>query len=309
MHKLAFRAVVAAAMALGLILSATACGSSGGGAGETGNKGTVTIGGFNFAESSILAYIYGGALKDAGYKVNYRLNLGLRPIVGPALEKGDIDMYAGYTASDLEFFDNKKGIANGDVNHNYEQLQTFLKDKNLVALTPAKATDQNAFAVTKETAQKHKLKKLSDLKDVAGQLVLGAPADCEGRSDCLAGLEQVYGVKFKSVTRIDIDSPQMLDALEKGDIQVGEVFSSDGAVVARDFVVLDDDKHIVAADAVVPIGRSNKLTGDAKTAINGASAKLTTDDLLKMNKSASVDKDDPQDIAADWLKDHGYKSS
>lgn len=306
MHKLAFRAIVAGVMALGLI--ATACGGSSGSS-SSGNKGTVTIGGFGFSESSILAYIYGGALKDAGYTVKYRLNLGLRPIVAPALEKGDIDMYAGYTASDLEFYDNKKGLATGDVAKNAEQLNTFLQPKSLVALTPSPATDQNAFAVTKQNAQQNKLKNLSDLKPVASQYTLGAPSDCEGRSDCLAGLQNVYGLNFKGVTRIDIDSPQMLDALQRGDIQVGEVFSSDGAVLARNFVVLNDDKHIVAADAVVPIGRSKVLTGDAKTAVNGASAKLNTNDLLNMNKRAGVDKDDPQTIANDWLKNHGYKTS
>lgn len=305
MHKLAFRAILAGVMALGLI--ATACGGSGGG--SSGSKGTITIGGFNFPEASILSYIYGGALKDSGYTVKYRLNLGARAIVAPALEKGDIDMYAGYTASDLEFFDNKAGKAGGDAAQNAEMMNTYLKPKNLVALTPSPANDQNAWAVTKDEAQKHNLKKLSDLKPVAGGYVLGGPSDCETRNDCLLGLQNVYGLHFKSFTRIDIDSPQMLDALEKGDIQVAEVFSSDGAVAARNFVVLQDDKHIVAADAVVPIGRSKVLTGDAKSTLNTVSGKLTTDDLLKMNKSAGVDKDDPQDIAATWLKDHGYKSS
>jgi osmoprotectant transport system substrate-binding protein len=304
MHKLAFRAVLAGVMILGLL--ATACGSSGGSGG--GSKGTITIGGFNFPESSILSYIYGGALKDSGYNVKYRLNLGARSIVGPALEKGDIDMYVGYTASDLEFFDNKAGKAGGDAAKNADLLNGYLKPKGLEALTPSKANDQNAWAVTKQEAQKHHLKTLSDLKPVASQYVLGGPSDCETRNDCLLGLEHVYGLHFKSFTRIDIDSPQMLDALEKGDIQVAEVFSSDGAVAARNFVVLDDDKHIVAADSVVPIGKTKALKGASST-LNGVSAKLTTADLLKMNKRAGVDKDDPDTIAADWLKGHGYKSS
>ena len=58
----------------------------------------IVIGAFNFPESAILSNIYGGALRDSGYSVTFRTNLGSREVVGPALEDGDIDVYLGYAA-------------------------------------------------------------------------------------------------------------------------------------------------------------------------------------------------------------------
>src|SRR3979411_1729596 len=110
MASWAYRALVSSV--LGLSLIASACGSSGGGS-PSSSKGTINVAGFNFAESSILANVYGGALKGAGFTVNYKLNLGSREVVEPALEKGEIDMYPGYAATELEVLNGKKGEAGG----------------------------------------------------------------------------------------------------------------------------------------------------------------------------------------------------
>jgi osmoprotectant transport system substrate-binding protein len=133
--------------------------TSGGGSG----KGKITVAGFNFSESSILAQIYGQALKGIGYDVSYKLNLGNREVVEPALEKGDIDLYPGYAATELEFINKAKGEATPDPAGTVKLLNGYLQAKGLIALDPSAAQDQNAFAVTKETANKWHLVNLSDL--------------------------------------------------------------------------------------------------------------------------------------------------
>jgi osmoprotectant transport system substrate-binding protein len=132
------------------------------GGGPSG-KGKITVAGFNFAESSILAQIYGQALKGIGYDVSYKLNLGSREVVEPALEKGDIDLYPGYAATELEFINKGKGEATSDPAATVKLLNGYLQPKGLLALDPSPAQDQNAFAVTKATADKYKLVNLSDL--------------------------------------------------------------------------------------------------------------------------------------------------
>ena len=108
MHTWAYRALLASI--LGLSLIASACGSSGGGS-PSSSKGTITVAGFNFPESSILANVYGQALKGSGWTAKYKLNLGNRELVEPALERGDIDLYPGYAATELEFINGAKGEA------------------------------------------------------------------------------------------------------------------------------------------------------------------------------------------------------
>src|SRR5262245_54759286 len=79
-------------------------------------------------------------------------------------------------------------------------------------------------------------------------------------------------------------------------------------VAAKNLAVLADDKHLQSADNVVPIGRQKALTTDSSSILNRVSAKLTTEDLLVMNRKSSVDKADPDTLASDWLKSHGFKT-
>ncbi|MGH9177214.1 MAG: ABC transporter substrate-binding protein [Acidimicrobiales bacterium] len=272
--------------------------------GPTAAKGEITIGAFNFSESAILAHIYAGALEEAGYTVEVRENLGNRELVAPALERGEIDMYPGYAATELEFFNSGAGQATPDAEETTEKLRTLLATKQLTALQPSPAIDANAFAVTKATADRLKLTKLSDLAPVAGDLTLGGPPECPQRPFCQVGLEQTYGLRFKSFKALDAGGPLSKTALENGDVDVALIFSSDGAIVARNFVVLEDDKNLQNADNVVPVLRTQVATDEVEEILDGISADLTTEDLTELNKRADVDKEDPDALAEEWLEDH-----
>ena len=269
------------------------------------SKGTVTVGTFNFSESGILGHIYGGALKAKGWTVKYRDNLGNREVVEPALERGDIDLYPGYAATELEFVNKGKGEATPDAQATASKLNTYLDPKSLKALNPSTAVDQNAFAVSKN-GKWSSMKKLSDLAAVGDQLTLGGPAECPKRPFCQAGLEKVYGIHFKAFKALDVGGPLTKAALDKGDIDVGLITSSDSAYATGKYVQLEDDKHLQNADNVTPVVRTKTVTSDADSVLNAVSSKLNTDDLIAMNKKADVDKQDPDQIAADWLKSHGF---
>jgi osmoprotectant transport system substrate-binding protein len=304
MHTWAYRALLASI--LGLSLIASACGSSGGGS-PSSSKGTITVAGFNFPESSILANVYGQALKGSGWTVKYKLNLGNRELVEPALERGDIDLYPGYAATELEFINGAKGEATPDAAKTVAKLNTYLQPKNLVALDPAPAIDTNAFAVLK-SGKYGTMKKLSDLAPVASQMTLGGPPECPTRPFCQPGLQRVYGLNFKAFKALDSGGPLTKAALDRGDVDLGLIFSSDSAYSTGKYVQLEDDKHLQNADNVVPVGRTKVLTSDAKSLLNSVSAKLTTDALIGMNKKADVDKQDPDVIASDFLKSNGFKT-
>jgi osmoprotectant transport system substrate-binding protein len=305
MPRWAYRALLSSILGLSLITSA--CGSSGGGSPSSSGKGTITVAGFNFAESGILANVYGGALKGEGWTVNYKLNLGSREVVEPALERGDIDLYPGYAATELEFINKGKGEATPDPAQTVAKLNSYLAPKNLKALDASPAADENAFAVLK-SGRYGSYTKLSDLTSVASQMTLGGPPECPQRPFCQAGLEKTYGLRFKAFKPLDAGGPLTKAALDKGDIDIGLVFSSDSAYSTGKYVQLQDDKHLQNADNVVPIGRTKVLTSDATSVLNRVSSKLTTDALIQMNKKSDVDKQDPDQIAADWLKSNGFKT-
>jgi osmoprotectant transport system substrate-binding protein len=289
-----------------LATAAAACGSTA--TPGTTSKGTITVAGFNFPESSILAELYGQALEHGGYTVNYKLLLGTREVISPAIQNGQIDLYPGYAATDLEFYNKGAGEATGDAAATTAKLNARIQPLGLVALNPSQAVDQNAFAVTKATQAKYNLTKLSDLAPIGNQLVLGAGPECPTRPFCQPGLEKTYGIHFKAFKALDTDGPATRAAFANGSIQVGLVFSSDSDLNKLGLVVLQDDKHLENADNVVPILRQKVATDDVKTILNNIAAKLTTADLVTMNGQVELLHQDADAVAKAYLQQHNFFS-
>jgi len=275
-----------------------------------GGKPAVKVGSTNFYEQGILGELYAQVLENGGYTVERKFNLGSREIVQPALESGQIDLDAEYLATLLSFVD-KNAKASTDPAVTAKALQAALIPKKLTVLDYAAATDQNGFVVTKDTAAKYNLKKLSDIAaNAQGQLVLGGPPECPSpqRPFCKTGLEQTYGIKFKDFKPLDAGGPLTVAALEGKQIDIGLLFTSDPGIVAKGFVLLEDDKHLQLSDNIAPVVRDDLLAkddGTIKKLLNGISAKLSQDELNGMNKLVSVDKKDPKDVAREWLKRQG----
>jgi osmoprotectant transport system substrate-binding protein len=297
--------LVAALAALATVVAA--CGGTSTPPGTT-SKGNLTVAGFNFPESSILAQLYGQALAHDGYTITYKLNLGTRKVVAPALQSGAIDLYPGYAASELEYFNNGAGEATPDPVATTAKLNSRLATINAVALTPSAAFDGNAYAVTTATATKYNLKTLSDLTPVAGQLVFGAGPECPTYKYCLPGLMSVYGLHFKQVLTLDTDGPATRAAFKNGSIQVGLVFISDADLKSLGLVVLQDDKHMIAADNVVPVVRTAVATDNLKSVLNKVDAGLTTADLVTMNAQVELNHQDPDAVAKAYLQQHNFFS-
>ena len=273
-------------------------------------KPTVKVGSTNFYEQGILGELYAQTLENSGYTVERKFNLGNREIVQPALESGQIDLDAEYLATLLSFVD-KTTKASTDPAQTAKSLQSALAPKKLTVLDFAAATDQNGFVVTRDTAAKYNLKKLSDIAaNAQGQLILGGPPECPGptRPFCKPGLEATYGIKFKDFKPLDAGGPLTVAALDGKQIDLGLLFTSDPTIVAKGFILLDDDKHLQLSDNIAPVVRDDLLAkddGTIKKLLNSISAKLTQDELNGMNKLVSVDKKDPKDVAKDWLKKQG----
>jgi osmoprotectant transport system substrate-binding protein len=303
-------AAPAPALLVALLVLVAACQPSGA---ASGGKPTVRVGSTNFTEQTILAELYAQALEASGYKVERRLNLGPREVVEPALESNQIDLYAEYMATLLAFMGKASGAASapaasGDPAATASTLQSVLQPKGIAVLDYAPAVDTNGYVVTKATADRHRLTKVSDLAPVASQLVLGGPPECPDRPFCLPGLRDTYGLTFKDFKPLDAGGPLTVAALEGNQVDVGVIFTTDAVIPTRGLVLLADDKRLQLADNVVPVVRSDLLSkapADFKTHINAGSAKLTTEELTGLNKAVGVDRKEPRDVAAAWLRDKG----
>jgi osmoprotectant transport system substrate-binding protein len=290
-----------------------ACGSNDSPGSGSADKGKLTIGSADFGESTIIASMYSQALKHAGYTITEKFKIGSREAYIKSIEGGEIDVVPEYIGTLTEYYNaqlngpnapTEKPLATTNVDTTFANLKTLVAKKNLVALTPSKAADQNAFAVKKDYADTNALTKMSDLAKLNGQLILGAGAECEKRQFCLLGLQQTYGLRFKEVKKLDSGGPKTLAALADGSINVGLVFSSDGAVAAQNLVVLEDDKKLQSTDNITALLRSS-VPADAQQVIDKVDQALTTEKLQELNKRFTVDKEDAKDLAEQFLKDAG----
>lgn len=303
------------ARVLGLIGAASllaACGQNAPGSQAGGSDGAtkpvVRVGSTNFAEQLVVGELYSQVLDANGYKIERRFNLGAREILAPALESGQIDLVAEYLATYVTYVtkDEKKASTDAAVTH--RNLQEALRPKNLTVLDYAPAVDVNGFVVTKATAEKHRLSRISDLAPVAKDLVLGGPPECPTREFCARGLESKYGLKFRDFRALDAGGPLTVAALKGGQIDVGVLFTTDAVIQAEGFVLLRDDKNLQLADNIAPVVRTellNKAPADFRTLLNSVSKVLTTEELTGLNRKVGLDKQDPKVVASAWLKSKG----
>jgi osmoprotectant transport system substrate-binding protein len=291
-----------------LATSAAAVATFGGSVAATAatTKPTITIGSTNFEEQEIVANMYGDVLAKAGYPVVVQPPLGTRAVVVPAIKAGQMDLEPDYAASLLGFLNGGTPQAAGD------QISTAIAADNAklassgVEVLPAsKALDTNVFAVTKATATKDHLTTISSLKPYASKLTLGGPPECPTFAGCEPGLKKVYGLKFAGFKSLDEAGPITVAALKNNEVQVAELFSSDGNVVNNNFVALTDNKHLEGADYIVPVIRTSVASSAVKSALAKLDNKLTTVAISKLNLDVTQDHEQPADVAKTWLTSEG----
>ena len=172
-------------------------------------------------------------------------------------------------------------------------------------LDQSKAEDKDAIVVTKATADKYNLKSIADLAAVANKLTLGAPPEFQTRADGIPGLKKIYNVNFKTFKKLDAGGPLTENGLKNGQIDAGDIFTTDPLIAKNGWVVLADPKNLYTAQNVLPLINSSKASANVKSILNAVSAKLTTDDLVQLNEKVQLEKQDPDAVAKAWLSSAG----
>ena len=287
----------------------TSASTSGTIASNPANKSkTVTIGSKNFTEEFILGQIYAQALKAAGYTVKTQLNLGSEQIALKAVKSGQVDAYPEYTGTALtSFFKVKATDVPKDEQQAYEQAKADFAKDGLTALPPTPFTDSNGVGMLKTEADKLGVKTISDLKDKASTLTFTGTPECPQRPDCLLGLKQVYGLKFKKV--VPVDPSLRYSVLEKGKAQVGIVFTTDGQLAQGKVALIEDDQHMFPPYNVTLVFKADKLSAlgpDAQKTIELVQKGLTTEAMQELNSRVDIDKQTPAAVAKAYLTESGY---
>ena len=140
---------------------------------------------------------------------------------------------------------------------------------------------------------------------VASQLTLGGPPECPKRPFCIPGLRDTYGVEFKEFVPLDVGGPATVQALEQGKIDVALLFTTSSVIEQKGWVQLEDDKDLQAAENITPVVRRDALDDTIRQRLDAVSAKLTTEKMTRLNGRVEIDKEDPADVAASFLRQEG----
>jgi osmoprotectant transport system substrate-binding protein len=265
-------------------------------------KPAVTIGDKNFAEENILGALYAQALQAKGFKVTLKDNVGSSEIIYKALTSGQIDMYPEYTGVLLSAVAGQtKNPASASAAA--QEAKAFVEKHGLTLLDTTPFYDSNALATLPAFAHAHGLASIEGLKTVA--VKLGGPPEFATRFEGLPGLIKEYGVK---PTFIPIAIELSYKALESGQVQVQNVFSTDGQLLSGKFTILNDPKHVFGYQNVAPVVKKSVLAAEGpafEQTLNKVSSLLTLKAIQQMNAAVSIDKQSASSVAQQFLKANG----
>jgi osmoprotectant transport system substrate-binding protein len=284
----------------GTTASTATAASSGPGVG----KPTVRIGDKNFTEENILGALYAQALQKKGYQVSLKDGIGSSEIIYKALTAGQIDMYPEYTGVLLSAVAGQKRNP-VSASQAAQQASQFLQQHGATLLDLTPFYDSDALAVLPSYASQHHLSSIGDLKPLGKSVRLGAASEFATRFEGLLGLEKEYGLK-PTFTPVAIELSYK--ALEGGQVDAQDVFTTDAQLLGGKYKVLADPKHVFGFQNVAPVVKKSVLAAEGPefaTTLNKVSSLLTIPAIQQMNKAVSIDKQSAASVAQQFLQANG----
>jgi osmoprotectant transport system substrate-binding protein len=265
----------------------------------------LTIGSKNFTEQKVLGEIFVQGLEAAGYKVEKDLNLGDEKVALKALEEDQIDAYPEYTGTALlSFLEVKTEDIPKDPQQAFEQVRDGMKEQGITAYPPTPFTSSNEVGLTQEKAEELGVSKISDLEGKSQDLTLYGSPECRQRSDCLLGLQEVYGLEFKEFKPVDIELRH--EVLTNGQADLSIVFTTDPQIQRENFVLLEDDQGMFPPYNSTLLVRDDAIQGDSgdlPTVVDQIQEGLTAETMQELNARVDIDKKTPAQVAGEYLSE------
>ncbi len=268
--------VVAAA----LLLTAGACGEEerdrDGSAQPQGAALRITLGTQDFPEARILGELWRQALAVNGYTVDLRKRLGPTEDLDRALRDGDIDGHVAYTGTSLSIVAGEE-VSGLDPDETFDQVKAFYVGRDMATSAMTPFQDVDAIATTDAFAQQHKLRTIGDLRRLE-RFTLGARPEFEGLYLGLEGLEQVYGLTNAEFEPVTLGA--QYTALDEGDVDAANVFTTDPQLESGDYTVLEDPDSLFGSQNAVMVVDAEKLesVGEEQLPARGRGGQSAADD-------------------------------
>lgn len=269
-----------------------------------GQSDALTIGSKGFAESWITGELYAQALRAQGLQVALKTNVGSSQIIDQALTSGQIDLYPEYTGVIVVALAGQEKILETGA-ETYKAAKEFEAKRGVTLLEPTPFENKNAIAVTKSFAKKHKLETIADLRGIGDFIYSTYPDNVSGGQgyEAIVSTYKLPNMKLKTLS-IGLN----YQAIEQGEIQAADVFTTDPQLLRSDLVVLEDTLKLFGFQNVVPAIRTDvleRLGPVVPEVLNRLSALLTLEAIQSMNAAVAINRLDPAQAAKMFLEANG----
>jgi osmoprotectant transport system permease protein len=291
--------LTAVAALLAILFTVTAIGSGSGG------KESITIGGKDYTEQYIAVHLMAELIEDrTDLHVVRKPNLGGTQVAFGALKTGDVDLYLEYTGT---IYGDTLGYSpNSDMQEVYDTAKKDLKELyDIDVLKQFQFNNTYVLSVTKDTAERYGLETVSDLKAVSDSLTIGSTLEFLNREDGILGLKKHYGISFGH--EIGINGANKYRAIDSGETDITDAFSTDGLLKKYDLVMLEDDMNFFPPYYAVPITRSGLLEKHPEVVpvLEELGQVLTDEVMIELNYRVDELQEQPEKVARDFLMEQG----
>ncbi|MDI5988333.1 ABC transporter permease/substrate-binding protein [Streptococcus equi] len=263
---------------------------------------TLVIAGKLGVEPDILINIYKELIEDQSkLKVELKPNFGKTSFLYEALKSGDIDIYPEFTGTITSSLLKKKPKLSNDPNQVYLAAKEGIAEQDqLILLKPFAYQNTYAVAMPEKIADEFNIKSISDVKKYEKQLKAGFTLEFKDREDGYKGIQDKYGLHLSVAT---MEPALRYQAIQSGNIQLTDAYSTDAEIVKYQLRVLKDDKQLFPPYQGAPLMKASLLRKHPhlKTILNQLSGKITEEEMQAMNYEVSVKGRAASLVAHDYL--------
>ncbi|GAA4288639.1 glycine betaine ABC transporter substrate-binding protein [Georgenia daeguensis] len=273
---------------------------------------SVTVGSKNFTEQLILGKIAVLALRAAGFQVTDSTNIPGSVAAREGQLAEDTDMQWEYTGTAWVVYMGQQGIP--DQQEQWQAVHDADLENGLTWLPPAPMNNTYGFAMGPDAAAALGITSLSEIKDLpVEQRTFCVESEFRSRDDGLEPMLEHYGIPLDSPDGVPSDNIRVMDtgaiyaATANGACNFGEIFTTDGRILALDLTVLEDDEAYFPSYNVAPYLDTELVEQFPRIAdVFEQITPLLTDELLiELNARVDVDGEEPADVALDWMVSEG----
>ena len=254
-------------------------------------------------EGVIIGHMIADVLEaHTDYTIKRNLGLGSSSIIYSAILNGDIDIYPEYSGSVYSGVMKKTAPAGTPAEVTFQKVKEFYSENSLVYLDPYGFNNQYSIGILKETADKYRLKTISDLENMKENLVLGCDQEFPHRADGIPALKSIYkNLNFKKY--LQFQGTLMYEALLSGDAQVITPFTTDALRMKYDIFILEDDKSALSNYhmATVVSMQALKKFPELKNALNLLVGSISESEMASLNYEVVVNKRTQREVAHTFL--------